>query len=97
MHVIDWLVILAPFIGVAVIALYAQRYVRGAPVCRTQKMPSSIRRGSLAGRPVRALLRGMCGSTNAHCSSVSWWRFMRVDLRDLTAVYHPIPGFSDRA
>ena len=66
-------------------------------MCRTQTMPLSIRRGSLAGRPVRALLRGRCGATSAHCSSVSSWRFMREDLRDVTAVYHAIPEFSDRA
>jgi hypothetical protein len=32
---------------------------QGAPVPRTQKMPLSIRRGSLGGRPVRAVLTGM--------------------------------------
>jgi hypothetical protein len=70
----------------------------GAPVERIQKMPLSSVRRSRAGRPVRALLSGKCRSTNAHCSSVSSWRFMREDLREqLTAVYHAVPEFSDRA
>src|SRR5215203_515594 len=69
---------------------------QGAPVARIQKMPLSCVRRSLAGRPVRAVLRGRCRWTNAHCSSVSSWRFMREDLRDVTEVYHAIYGFSDR-
>src|SRR5207245_2744911 len=40
---------------------------QGAPVMRIQKMALSRVRRSLAGRPVRALLAGKCGSTNAHC------------------------------
>src|SRR5882672_504599 len=44
---------------------------QGAPVTRIQKMALSRVRRSLAGRPVRALLTGKCGSTNAQCSSVS--------------------------
>src|SRR5690348_14077046 len=53
---------------------------QGAPVPRIQKMPLSIRRGQLAGRPVLALLRGISGSTAAHCSSVSSCRRIRADL-----------------
>jgi hypothetical protein len=70
---------------------------QGAPVARTQKMPLSCVRRSLAGRPVRAVLSGRCGSTNAHCSSVSSWRFMRENLRDVTEAYHAETAFSDRA
>src|SRR5438477_10004352 len=67
-----------------------------APVTRIQKMALSRVRRSLAGRPVRALLAGKCGSTNAHCSSVSSWRFISGDLHVVTAVYR-FSEVSDRA
>jgi hypothetical protein len=69
---------------------------QGAPVDRIQKIPLSCVRRSLAGRPVRAVLRGTCGSTNAHCSSVSSWRFIISDLHIVSKGYHA-PEFSDRA
>src|ERR1035437_4896681 len=50
---------------------------QGAPVPRIQKMPSSISRGSLGGRPVRALRRRISGETSSHCSSVSSCRFIK--------------------
>src|SRR5271167_3498678 len=52
----------------------------GAPVPRIQKMPLSIRRGSFAGRPVSAVLRGTRGEISSHCSSVSSCRFISADL-----------------
>src|SRR5436190_1219036 len=52
----------------------------GAPVPRIQKMPLSISRGSLGGRPVRAIRRRTCDSTNAHCSSMSSCRCILADL-----------------
>src|SRR5438477_4759493 len=39
---------------------------QGAPVPKIQKMPLSISRGSFAGRPVRAVLRGIRGETKYH-------------------------------
>src|SRR5438132_9612660 len=69
---------------------------QGAPVTRIQKMALSRVRRSLAGRPVRGLLAGKCGSTNAHCSSVSSWRFISDDLHVVMAVYR-FSEFSDRA
>src|ERR1051326_3580451 len=59
---------------------------QGAPVQRIQKTPLSSVRRSRAGRPVRAELRGTCDSTNAHCSSVSSWRFISDNLQFVTEV-----------
>jgi len=54
----------------------------GAPVPRIQKMPLRFNRGSLAGRPVRAVLFGRNGETNDHWSSSRSCRCIR-------AVLHP--------
>jgi len=45
----------------------------GAPVQRTQRMPSKHRRGSARGRPPRGrrFSRGRCGRIRSHCASVS--------------------------
>lgn len=60
---------------------------QGAPVPKIQKIPSSINRGSFAGRPVRAALRGIKGETSSHCSSVSACRFMCADLHVVMEIY----------
>jgi hypothetical protein len=70
---------------------------QGAPVERIQKIPLSCVRRSLAGRPVRAVLKGTSGSTNAHCSSVSSWRFIRSNLRVVNHRDYRVRYFSDRA
>ena len=66
---------------------------QGAPVPRIQKIPLSISRGSFAGRPVRALLRGIKDETSSHCSSVSSCRFMRADLHVVMETYRRKPEF----
>src|SRR3990172_7198222 len=73
------------------------RSLQGAPVCRIQKMPLSIVRRSREGRPVRAVLHGTSGSINAHCSSMSSWRFMLADLPVVMQGYRQNQEFSDRA
>jgi hypothetical protein len=69
---------------------------QGAPVERIQKTPFRSVRRSRAGRPVRAVLGGKCGSTNAHCSSERSWRFIDGDLHVVQIIYSLIE-FSDRA
>jgi hypothetical protein len=53
---------------------------QGAPVPRIQKMPLRFNRGSLAGRPVRAVLIGMKGETDDHWSSSRSCRCIRAKL-----------------
>ncbi len=67
---------------------------QGAPVARIQKIPLRSVRRSRAGRPVLAVLPGTSESTNAHCSSVSSWRFMIGDLHVVKTDY-PVTAFSD--
>lgn len=75
--------------------LRCDRSCQDAPVCGFQKMPFMITRRSRGGRPVGAYRNGTNGSINAHCSSVSSWRFI-VDLRVTTQAYRPNHEFSDR-
>jgi hypothetical protein len=44
-------------------------------------MPSSMRRGSLGGRPVLAVLRGISGEISSHSSSASPCRIISANLR----------------
>jgi hypothetical protein len=46
---------------------------------------------------VRAPLAGTSGSINAHCSSLSSWRFMKTDLPVAIQGYRQQTRFSDRA
>ncbi len=69
----------------------------GAPVCRIHEKPFSSVRRSPGGRPVRATLGGTSGSINAHCSSVSSWRFMITDLPVVMQGYRQQTEFSDKA
>jgi len=74
---------------------------QGAPVPRIQKMPLRFNRGSLAGRPVRALLIGMKGETNDHWSSSRSCRCIRAKLHPASKPHQQYDQhrkrFSDRA
>ena len=76
----------------------------GAPVRTIQRIPSTIWRRSLRGRP-KGLPSGNNGAMNSHCSSVSAWRFIlspprtasNVPGRGIVNFYRMNPDFSDRA
>lgn len=73
---------------------------QGAPVRKIQSIPFHMRRGSLGGRPVRALRWGSSGPIKAHCSSVISCRFILPTPKSIWSSFGNITAkneFSDRA